>query len=216
MPKFRGSLFVGGSSLLSAFPVLWTELGSHVCGYTFPPGHELWTGSSDFVLRSLFLPHCELWTDLGPSQPEFLRRPGFPGLAFRSLSSEVRSPPGPPVTRVGPGPRDILQFPLDHLWNWPASLSPGQDISDFLLPLLSPSVCSIQISWDLSRTFWVPFLLWNELSDLPGPSVVRGSSMSLLSWVLAFCSRFSCSSLSLEGSGSPCLCPCLSDPQTRT
>ena len=44
-----------------------------------------------------------------------------------------------------PGSRDIFQFPLDHLWNWLASLSPGQDISDFLLLLLSPSVCSVTV-----------------------------------------------------------------------
>ena len=64
------------------------------------------------------------------------------------------------------------------------------------LPLLG-----IQMSWDLSRTFWVPFslFLWDELSILLGPSFICGPSLSLMSRVLAFCPCFSSLSKPSEG-----------------
>ena len=75
------------------------------------------------------------------------------------------------------------------------------------------SLLGIQISWDPSRTFLAPFLLWVQLSDSPGSVFCLGASLSLLSWVLESCSRLSCSSLSPEASGSPCFGSCPCDPQ---
>ena len=70
-------------------------------------------------------------------------------LASRSGISFPVEGSGAPLVLLSPwmvlAPRDILQFPLDHLWNWLASLSPGQDIFDFLLPRLLPSFCSITL-----------------------------------------------------------------------
>ena len=68
------------------------------------------------------------------------------------------------------------------------------------------SLLGIQISWiSVGHSGYRFFSGVSSLTSLALLSLAV--FLSLLSWVLASCSRFSCSTLSLECSGSPCLSP---------